>query len=196
MENNKDFKIKILIVGPLLTNCYLLSSRNEAMVIDPGGEVENIFKEIKKENIKVRYIVNTHFHPDHILENKSLKRKTGAKILIHEKEKDFISFHPDKFLKGGDKIKFGDVSFLVIDTPGHTKGSLSLFGNGFLFTGDLLFADGIGRTDLLGGNEKEIKKSLNKISKFLKAGINVCPGHGDIFKVSKSGLDMNSFLKN
>lgn len=196
MNGKKDFKIKILIVGPLLTNCYLLSSKHEAIVIDPGGEVEDIFSEIKKENIKVKYIVNTHFHPDHVLENNSLKRKTSAKILINEKEKDFINFKPDKFLEEGDKIKFGDISFLVIDTPGHTKGSISLFGNGFLFTGDLLFADGIGRTDLLGGNEREMKKSLKKISKFLKAGVNVCPGHGDIFKVSKSGLDINSFLKN
>lgn len=176
-----EAEIKKLVVGPLLTNCYLILSKREALVIDPGGEIEEILDEIKKKKSKLKYIVSTHFHPDHILGNSLLKEKTGAKILIHEKEKSFINFKPDKFLKEGDNIKIGDLNLKVLNTPGHTKGSICLLGDNFIFTGDTLFKDGIGRTDLAGGSMPDIEKSLEKLSKIIKPGMMVYPGHGEIF---------------
>ncbi len=179
----QELRIKRLIVGPLLTNCYLVLSKNEALIIDPGGDIDNVLKKIQKR--KLKYIINTHYHPDHTAGNKKLKEKTGARILIHKKEKDFISFRPDKFLKEGDKIKIGDGVLKVLYTPGHTKGSICLLGDSFIFTGDTLFKDGIGRTDLPGGSEKAMKNSLFKISKLLKANIIAYPGHGEVFKINE-----------
>lgn len=222
-----DMKIKCLIVGELATNCYLLFSEKEAAVIDPGGEAEKILEEIKSSGAKLKYIINTHYHPDHTLANEKISEKTGAEILIHQAEKDFIEFKVSQFLKEGDNIKIGETVLKVIHTPGHTKGSICLtsedlihapedheisrgcrvvFGTGFrsprkrgrnpanvkipracsgsfIFTGDTLFKDGQGRTDLPGGSAEEIEESLEKLKKLFKPGILIYPGHGDIFKI-------------
>lgn len=174
-------EIKRLIVGELATNCYLLISGKELAIIDPGGDAEKILKEIEKAKVKPKYIINTHCHPDHVLVNEKIREKTGAKILIHEAEKDFIDFKVDKFLKGGDEITMEDSILKVIHTPGHTKGSICLLGENVIFTGDTLFKDGHGRTDLPGGSQKDIEESLEKLPKLLKPGMTVCPGHGEIF---------------
>ena len=177
-------KIKLLVVGPLLTNCYLLSSREELLIIDPGGNKEEILKEAAKIKGKVKYIINTHGHPDHVFANQEIKKETGAEILIHEAEKAFIDFQPDKFLKDGDQIEIGDSALKVLHTPGHTKGGICLLGPNFIFTGDTLFKDGYGRTDLPGGNYQELEESLENLKKILKPGITVYPGHGEAFKVN------------
>jgi len=192
-------EIKLLIVGPLLTNCYLLISERELLIIDPGGGIKKILNEISQIKIKPKYIINTHFHWDHTFGNKIIKKITGAKILIHEGEKDFIKptsypppqdlgwggveFEVDKFLKEGDKIKIGDSVLKVLHTPGHTKGGICLLGKNFIFTGDTLFKDGYGRTDLPGGSEKNLQASLEKLKKILKPGVTVYPGHGEIFTI-------------
>lgn len=178
-------QIKHLIVGELETNCYLLVSENELGIIDPGGEAGEILEEIKKMEAKPKYIIATHCHPDHILGSQELRRKTGAEILIHEAEKDFLDFGVDRFLKDGDKIKIGDNTLKVLHTPGHTKGSICLWGENCIFTGDTLFERGFGRTDLPSGSQKEMEKSLEKLSKILRRGMTVCPGHGKIFKINK-----------
>ena len=175
-------KIKILVVGPLLTNCYLLISKNGCLIIDPGGEAEKILKEIKKTKKKLKYIINTHGHPDHTFANEKIKDKTGAKVLIHEAEKSFVKFDANDFLKEGNEIKAGNIVLRVLHTPGHTKGSICLLGDNFVFTGDTLFKDGYGRTDLPGGSQKDIEESLDKLSKILKPGTMVYPGHGGAFK--------------
>lgn len=175
-------KIKRLIIGNLETNCYLLISEKELAVVDPGGEAEEILKEIDFEKAKVKYIINTHYHPDHVLGNEKIKEKTGAKILIHEAEKDFVNFPVDEFLKDGEEIKIGESILRVLRTPGHTKGSICLIGENFIFTGDTLFKDGYGRTDLPGGSRKEMEESLEKLSKLSQSGIMIYPGHGEIFK--------------
>lgn len=162
-------EIKNLKVGELQTNCYLVISGKELAVIDPGGEGDRIFREIEKSGTKTKYIINTHEHSDHISANKELKEKTGAKIL--------------NGLKDGDKIKIGEEFLRVIHTPGHTKESVCLIGEGFIFTGDTLFKDGYGRTDLPGGSEKELRESLKRLFKVLKTGIMVYPGHGPFFKI-------------
>ncbi len=194
-------EIKNLIVGPLLTNCYLLFSKREAAVIDPGGEAKKILKEVESSGKKLKYIILTHSHWDHtsaVLKIKdynppttsspSLRErapKAEAEILIHEAEKDFLKIKMDKFLEEGDKIKIGDIILKVLHTPGHSKGSICLLGDNFIFTGDTLFKDGYGRTDLPSGSQKDLEESLEKLLKFLKPGIKIYPGHGEIFEYRK-----------
>ena len=176
-------EIKHLVVGPLLTNCYLVASKSELLIIDPGGEKEKILREVATTKAKLKYIVNTHGHPDHIFANEEIRKETGAKILIHRAEKDFIEFKADKFLNDGDEIKVGESTLKVLHTPGHTRGGICLLGSDFVFTGDTLFKDGCGRTDLPGGSQEDLEKSLEKLKKILKPGMTVYPGHGEIFKI-------------
>lgn len=177
-------EIKKLVVGPLMTNCYLISSQGETIIIDPGDEAEKILREIKKN--KVKYIILTHYHFDHVSASQEIKEKTGALILVHQKEKDFFDLEKikiDKFLKEGEEIKIGQESLKVIHTPGHSKGSICLLGKNELFSGDTIFENGYGRTDLAGGSEKDLKNSLQKLEKLLPKGIIIYPGHGEKFKI-------------
>jgi glyoxylase-like metal-dependent hydrolase (beta-lactamase superfamily II) len=178
-------EIKPLAVGPLLTNCYLVVSEKELLIIDPGGDGKEILREAEKIKAKVKYIINTHGHPDHIFANEEIRKETGAKILIHEAEEDFISFKPDSLLKDGDEIKIGKSVLKVLHTPGHTRGGICLLAGDSIFTGDTLFKDGYGRTDLPGGSEEQLEKSLEKLEKILKPEMTVYPGHGEIFKISQ-----------
>ncbi|MDO9579724.1 MAG: MBL fold metallo-hydrolase [Bacteroidales bacterium] len=183
MKNKSISIVKQIIVGELETNCYLFISGNELAIIDPGDEAEKILKEIKKTKAKLKYIINTHYHFDHILANEKIKKETGAQILIHEDEKAFIDFDIDKFLKEGSKINIGKSVLKVIHTPGHTKGGICLLGEDFVFTGDTLFKGAYGRTDLAGGSQKDLMESLERLSKLLKPEMMVYPGHGEIFKI-------------
>lgn len=162
-------EIKSVKVGLLGTNCYLLISGKESAVIDPGAEADKILKEIQSSGAKVKYIINTHGHFDHVSANKETKEKTGAEILTG--------------LKETDKIKVGNLSLEVLHTPGHTEDSICLLGRGFIFTGDTLFKGGYGRTDLAGGSEVKMEESLQRLSKILKPGMTVYPGHGPAFQV-------------
>lgn len=173
-------EIKTLVVSPLLTNCYILTSNDEAIILDPGAGLKSILKEIERK--KLTYIILTHYHWDHTLAALKLKEKTGAKILIHKGEKEFIKFKPDQFLEGGEEIKIGKEYLKIIHTPGHSKGSISILGEDFIFTGDTIFEDGLGRTDLPGGSEKDLKESLKKLEKIIKKGMKIYPGHGNSFK--------------
>ncbi len=176
-------QIKCLSLGRLRANCYLLISKNEIGIIDPGGEPEEILKEINSLGFKVKYIINTHFHFDHTEANEAIREATGAEILIHEKEKSFINFKPDRFIKDKEKITIGDDTLEVIHTPGHTKGGICLAGEKYVFTGDTVFKNGYGRTDLPGGSQSEILNSLQKLRSLLKPGNIICPGHGDSFEI-------------
>jgi len=176
-------QIKYLKVGALETNCYFLISNEEIAIIDPGAEAQKILNELSVIDGKLKYIINTHYHPDHVSENIKIRKETGAKILIHEAEKNFIDFQADIYLKENDEIKIGDTILRVILTPGHTKGSICLLGDNFIFTGDTLFKDGYGRTDFEGGSQKELEESLKKLSKIMKLGMTVYPGHGESFKI-------------
>lgn len=171
--------IKRVAVGSLQTNCYIIEEDNETIVIDPGGEPEKILKYIKGE---VKYIINTHYHFDHTLANKEIKEATKAKILISEKEKDYIDFKPDGFLKENEEIKIGKTILKVLETPGHSKGSICLISNGIIFAGDTIFEGGYcGRMDLPGGSEEDMQDSLNKLKKIIKSETKIYPGHGEPF---------------
>ncbi len=177
-------EIQHLIVGDLVTNCYIIADKGEVAIIDPGGEPEKILETAQKMG-NVKYIINTHYHPDHVLGNEFLRKNFNAQILVHQEEKDYLRFTPDRFLADGEKIRIGGIELEVILTPGHSRGSICLLAPNSIFTGDLLFVDGYGRTDLPGGSEEEIKKSLEKISGIIKPGMTVYPGHGEIFFTEK-----------
>lgn len=178
-------QIKHLVVGELEANCYLLVSENELAVIDPGDEAERILNEIKQLKANPKQIIITHCHPDHVSAVPEVKKQTNAKILIHEKERQFSNCQADEFLKEKDKTKIGNVFLEVIHTPGHTSGSICLLGNNFIFTGDTLFENGYGRTDLPGGSDEQMQSSLKRLSALLKPNMMVYPGHGNPFKFQK-----------
>jgi glyoxylase-like metal-dependent hydrolase (beta-lactamase superfamily II) len=178
-------QIKYLVVGELEANCYLLVSENKLIIIDPGDEAERILNEIKQLKASPKQIIITHCHPDHVLAVPEIKKQTSAKILIHKKERQSNNCQADEFLKEKDKIEIGNVFLEVIHTPGHTPGSICLLGNNFIFTGDTLFENGYGRTDLPGGSDKQMQNSLKRLSELLKPGMMVYPGHGNPFKFKK-----------
>jgi hydroxyacylglutathione hydrolase len=230
-------RIKTYIVGPIETNCYLVSDEIDraAMVIDPdlreAEEHDRVMKELTDSGLTLKYIVNTHGHADHIAGNAILKKETNALILAHELDKELMSepWPPpevagtvfpscpfcggdrpdlmiqedkkkaclicadcgfrfefiaspaaDRSLRDGDTIKLGRIEFQVIHTPGHTPGGIALYSKveKTIFTGDTLFKDSIGRTDLPNGSMPDIQGSLNKLIA-LPDQTAVYPGHGE-----------------
>ena len=167
--------IKSVKVGNLETNCYILSDETsrEAVVIDPGGEAAKIMPLL--DDLKVLYIILTHGHPDHFGALDLLKQKTGAKILMNPGDDWFIK--PEQDLNEGDEVKFGQTILRVIATPGHSRGGICLYGEGRLFSGDTLFYDNSGRTDLIGSSEEEMRQSLHRLGQ-LPSDTLVYPGHG------------------
>lgn len=203
-------KIIRLQVGEVLTNTYIIKSKDEIIIIDPAFDSEKIIKEIKNLKGCVKYIINTHGHIDHISSNNDLLKEFNCQLLIHELDSklltspgrnlsllfgySYVSRNADLLLRDGDIVKIGDLELKVIHTPGHTEGSISLYGNGFVFTGDTLFYDSIGRTDFPGGNERKLFESLKKLTKIIKDEQIVYPGHGEFgnfYKIKK----INPFLK-
>jgi glyoxylase-like metal-dependent hydrolase (beta-lactamase superfamily II) len=176
-------EIKRLVVGDFNTNCYFLVLNKELAIIDAGGQAEKILQVLKRIKANVKYIINTHYHFDHVIANEKVRNETGAKILIHEAEKKFIGFKPDRFLIDEDEIDLAGQIIKVVHTPGHTRGSICLYFKDFIFTGDTLFRYGYGRTDLPGGSMEQLRDSLDKLSDFLKPGMTVYPGHGEPFEV-------------
>ena len=156
--------IECFKVGWLATNCYVVSCEEtkQAAIIDPGlendEEANRILDYIKKNQLKVKFIINTHGHPDHIAGNPKMKKATGAEILIHETHTGRAC--PDQKLYDSDLITIGNFKLKVLYTPGHTKGGISLLGDGVVFTGDTLFAGAIGRTDFPGGSYQQIIESI------------------------------------
>lgn len=207
--------LKRLVVGALETNCYLISCKKtkKTAIIDPGGEdeVNLILNLLQKNNFDLKYIINTHGHIDHIAGNNLLKAKTEALLLIHRLDadmlvnanKNFSSFmgkeicspSADKLLKEGDKISLGILNLIVIHTPGHTPGGISLVSNNIVFTGDTLFAGGIGRTDLPGGSYQDLIKSIKEKLLILGDDKIICPGHGPDSTIGKE-RKTNPYLKN
>lgn len=170
-----------MIVGEMEANCYLLQSKNEICLIDPGGDGPLIIDNIRKSGLRLKYIINTHYHDDHSAENHRVKEKCGGKILIHQAEKDFVDFQVDGFLKEEDVINFGNARLKVLHTPGHSAGSICLLHDNHIFTGDTVFLNGCGRWDLLGGSEKDLEESLLRLSEIIKPGMIIYSGHGESF---------------
>ena len=184
--------LKTVVIGELETNCYILGSdkTKDAVIIDPGDDYEKIIEVLKENDLKARSIINTHGHIDHI----GADYQFNLPILIHSEDAPFLTSpeedvfiffgrrfpptKPSRLLKDGDRINVGDVDITVIHTPGHTPGGICLKYNNILFTGDTLFAGGIGRTDLPGGSYEELLKSIKEKIMTLDEDITIYPGHG------------------
>ena len=185
-----------LVVGPLQVNCYIVHDEKtkEAIVIDPGDDGREILDLIREKGLKVRYIVNTHAHFDHVGANKLLKDATGAELLIHEADSGLLSTtanharmfgmtapsspKADRYVKHGDVLTVGALTLTVLHTPGHSAGGISLAGDGVVFTGDALFAGSIGRTDLPGGDLMTLITSIKTNLMTLPDETVVLSGHG------------------
>lgn len=174
--------IKRFTVGWLSTNCYVVGCEEtkEAAVIDPGmdseRETEQILNFIKQNGFHIKYIINTHGHPDHISGNTVIKQATGAPILIHENDAEQVQ--ADRKLRDGDVIQVGTFKLVVLHTPGHTKDGISLLGDKVVFTGDTLFAGSVGRTDFVGGSYEELMQSIKTKLLCLPDSFKVYSGHG------------------
>jgi hydroxyacylglutathione hydrolase len=186
--------LKKLPTGMLSSNCYILGDNGEGVIIDPGADVREIMDAVESTKLKIKYIILTHAHLDHIVSMDSLRDKIGAKVLVHENDAaalvdgwangaamfgiDISLKSADMNLKDGDIVEVGGLKLEIIHTPGHSPGSMCIKAGNNLFTGDTLFRMSIGRTDLPGGNYDEIMDSLkNKLMK-LDGEIKVYPGHG------------------
>jgi glyoxylase-like metal-dependent hydrolase (beta-lactamase superfamily II) len=189
--------IKLLVLGPLASNCYIVGDEvtGEGIIIDPADEAENILQNVKELGLEIKLIVLTHGHCDHIIGLKEVKEATGAEIAVHGNDAEYhgqqamamaLAFGlycptpppPDRLLKNGDSVDIGGLHFEVIHTPGHTPGGICLHGHGVLFSGDTLFNYGIGRFDLPGGDYAQLMNSLQGSLMALPDDTIVYPGHG------------------
>ncbi|HLR21904.1 MAG TPA: MBL fold metallo-hydrolase [Tissierellaceae bacterium] len=182
--------------GIYAANCYVLFSKNtkDGIIVDPGGNPEDILREIEENNVKVNYILLTHGHADHIGGVEELKDNLDIPVLIHKNDEIMIkdpeinlsammamgpiSITADKVLQEGDTIEFGEIKGEVIHTPGHTKGGICVKFDEYLITGDTLFSGSIGRTDLRGGSHEEIIRSIKEKLMILDDNLITLPGHG------------------
>ncbi len=164
-----------LLVGPLLNFTYLVADREggSAAVIDPSYGLEPVFEAIDRRGVKVRYVMNTHGHADHVAGNGEVVRRTGAKVVAHRR----APAPPDVPVDEGAELVVGDLSVKVLYTPGHTKDSVLYRFAGHLATGDTLFVGECGRTDLPGGDPSEMYDSLVGRIARLEDELIVLPGH-------------------
>jgi glyoxylase-like metal-dependent hydrolase (beta-lactamase superfamily II) len=206
---------EILPVGMLVCNCSVLGDENtgEAVVIDPGDEVEKVLDILARHKLQARFIVATHAHLDHVGGVEQLQRATGAAVLMHEADlplyenlgiqAEMLGLPPpatvevDRFLKEGDTLRCGSMVLEVLHTPGHSPGSLSLHLAGErrkIFSGDTLFQGSIGRTDLWGGSYEDILQSIRSRLLIFPDETPVFPGHGPATTIGDE-RERNPFLR-
>ncbi len=198
MKNSDDLIIKNYIVGYIETNMYLIHNIETGIIIDPGfteNEADSLIKKIKSETSEIPMVILTHCHFDHISGCGNLKKEFKSKIYCHRLDEEKLldpqksgaiffglsgnPLKPDGYLEDGQVIEIGGNTLKIIHTPGHTSGGISILLNcRYLFTGDTIFKDGIGRTDLYDGDyDIEINSIMNKILT-LPEDIIIYPGHG------------------
>ena len=176
--------IEQMQVGPMSVFAYILGCEmeKEALVIDPAGAEGRILDRIKAMGLTLKYVVNTHAHADHTCGNRAILSKTNARLVIHKDDADQVTSGknkafslalgkkpspvPDILVAHGDSLAIGRERLQVIHTPGHSPGSMCLYGAGNLFTGDTLFVGAVGRTDLKGGSLDILLESLQKLLAF------------------------------
>lgn len=202
--------IKQMTVGSMNVCCYILGceASKKGIVIDPGGDDEQVLAAVKGLGLTISYIINTHGHLDHVCGNARIKEVTDAKIIMHEDDVAFFKRDEvkryfsvlglqesppiDQTVKDGDIITFGEEHLQVIHTPGHTPGGMCLYQEPNLFTGDSLFVGGVGRTDFPGGNTADLTRAIKERLLTLPADTVVWPGHGYGGDSSTIGTEMRS----
>ncbi len=193
---NDELILERFEVGFFMVNTYILGclKTGEGAVIDPGDEGERIVNRCRELNLKIRYIVNTHGHADHIMDNRYVKEKTGARIVIHPADAQMLtdpeanvsaafsmpmtSPPADDYFREGDPFAIGEIHFDVLHLPGHSPGSVCLIHDPIAIVGDVLFAGSIGRTDFPGGSYEMLVGNIRR--KLLPLGDHIIafPGHG------------------
>ncbi len=170
--------LRRLEVGVFENNCYILICRRtqESAIIDPAAEPDRILKEA--ENTKIKYILITHGHMDHIGALEEVRKQIGSPVGIHQMDAFALQRPPDFFLQDGQHLTFGDVSLKVLHTPGHSPGGVCFLGGKILFSGDTIFPNGPGNTAIPRSNYQEILKSIHSKIFTLPEDTVICPGHG------------------
>ena len=204
---------EILPVGPLQCNCSVIGDEEsrDAVVIDPGDEIEQVLELVRKHNLKVEQIVITHAHIDHVGGAMKLRAATGAPILLNQNDYALLKMldvqaawlgmaapgrvEIDHSLGEADVVKTGPLIGQVLHTPGHTEGSICLYfpAESKLIAGDTLFAGSIGRTDLPGGSFEKILRSIHDRVLVLPDDTVVVPGHGPVTTIGEE-RESNPFL--
>jgi hydroxyacylglutathione hydrolase len=204
---------EILPVGPLQCNCSIIGDEGtrEAMVIDPGDDIEDVLAVVRKHSFQVKQIVITHAHIDHVGGAMKLRKATGAPVLLNQNDYALLKMldvqaawigmaspgnvEIDQSLGHSDKVKAGSLEADVLHTPGHTEGSICLYfaPEKKLIAGDTLFAGSIGRTDLPGGSMQKIISSLHERVLALPDETIVVPGHGPLTTIGEE-RETNPFL--
>lgn len=205
-----EYKIMKLVVGQLQENCFILFDENkDAFVVDPGGSSENIIEAIEKNSLNIKYILLTHGHFDHVGAVAALVEKYKAPVYLSKKDRAFLespkevrasafgmqieAADVDVFVKDGDEIPFSGGTIKVIETPGHTLGSVCYLFENYLFAGDTLFNGSIGRTDFPESDHSLMVESLKKLKK-LDDEIYVLSGHGPESQMSYEKMN-NPYLR-
>jgi glyoxylase-like metal-dependent hydrolase (beta-lactamase superfamily II) len=194
-----SLKIQKIETGPLRENCWIVENeKNELVVIDPGSDLTKILRAIGKK--KVSWILLTHTHYDHLGALSELAKKTGAPVAVHQSEAEIVEqgkCNPEthnlkleavevaRKLTDSDILNFGENKIQVLYTPGHTQGSCCFLIGDKLFSGDTIFYENYGRTDLPGGNSNEMKASLKKLLE-LPAETTIHPGHGPSWDIKSA----------
>ncbi len=205
-------KIVRIPAGIYAANCYIIYSEatRDGIVVDPGGDVDDILATIKENQLQIKSIVLTHGHADHIGGIVELKKSLSIPVMVHEDDKELlvdgnknlssimamgaIEIEPDVLLKDGDIIEFRNEKAEIIHTPGHTRGGICIKIGDNIITGDTLFAGSIGRTDLLGGDYDTIIQSIKEKLMIYPDEIKIFPGHGAPSTIGKERVS-NPFLR-
>lgn len=178
------------------SNCYLISEGSDAVIIDPSAPVQTIMDSLAEDSLHLYAILLTHGHFDHLLTLDTLRDITGSPAYLHQGDADFPGNaakscyltllgrdirhrDADILLMGGERLEFGTLRFTVLHTPGHTGGCVCYRCGDALFTGDTLFAEGYGRTDLPGGSWSILRRSLERLTAMRNEPLTIYPGHGE-----------------
>lgn len=191
-------RINKLVVGPVTTNCYIVSNENtkEAIIIDPGAEPDRIMRKVEEEGVLVKAILLTHGHFDHVMAVNELKNRCHAKVYVGEEDADLMEnpdenvsamfgqpyiARADETLRDGEQLQMAGFSIEVLHTPGHTKGGVCYYfkDEGVLFCGDTVFFQSVGRTDFPTGNSRILSESIQNKIFSLPDDVQLFTGHGE-----------------